>query len=70
MLNGKKNELSFDFNENNGRVGFIEIVIHNHFVLPMSLFIVLTFRLLNGEASSEQFSAALSLQLQKDKWEK
>ena len=27
------------FNENNGRVAFIGIVIHNHFVLPMSLFI-------------------------------
>ena len=25
--------------ENNGRVAFIGIVIHNHFVLPMSLFI-------------------------------
>ena len=27
------------FNENNGRIAFIGIVIHNHFVLPMSLFI-------------------------------
>ena len=55
------------FNENNGRVAFIGIVIHNHFVLPMSLFVGLTFRLPNREASSEQFSAVLPLQLQKDK---
>ena len=47
------------FNENNGRVAFIGIVIHNHFVLPMSLFIGLTFRFPNREASSEQFSAVL-----------
>ena len=32
-LHGEKNV------ENNGRVAFIGIVIHNHFVLPMSLFI-------------------------------
>ena len=55
------------FNENNGRVAFIGIVIHNHFVLPMSLFIGLTFRFPNREASSEQFSAVLPLQLPKDK---
>ena len=36
----------------------------------MSLFIDLTFRLLTREASSEQFSAVLPLQLQHDKWEK
>ena len=54
------------FNENNGRVAFIGIVIHNHFVLPMSLFIGLTFRFPNREASSEQFSTQLPLQLQKD----
>ena len=54
------------FNENNGLVAFIGIVIHNHFVLPMSLFIGLTFRFPNREASSEQFSAVLPLQLQKD----
>ena len=36
----------------------------------MSLFIGLTFRFPNREASSEQFSAVLPLQLQKDKWEK
>ena len=36
----------------------------------MSLLIGLTFRFPNREASSEQFSAVLSLQLQKDKWEK
>ena len=53
------------FNENNGRVAFIGIVIHNHFVLPMSLFIGVTFRLPNREASSEQL-AVLPLQLQKD----
>ena len=35
----------------------------------MSLFIGLTFRLPNREASSEQF-AVLPLLLQKDKWEK
>ena len=52
--------------ENNGHVAFIGIVIHNHFVLLMSLFIDLTFRLPNREASSEQFSAVLPLQLQKD----
>ena len=40
--------------------------IHNHFVLPMSLFIGLTFRFLNPEASSEQV-VVLPLQLQKDK---
>ena len=45
----------------------MEIVIHNHFVLPMSLFIGLTFRFHNREASSEQFSAVLPLHLQKDK---
>ena len=33
----------------------------------MSLFIDLTFRFQNREASSEQFSAVLPLQLQKDK---
>ena len=43
------------------------IVIHNHFVLPMSLFIGLTFRFPKREASLEQFSAVLPLQLQKDK---
>ena len=42
------------------------IIIHNDFVLPMSLFIGLTFRFSNREASSEQFSAMLPLQLQKD----
>ena len=36
----------------------------------MSLFIDLTFRFPNREASSEQFLAVLPLQLQKDKWEK
>ena len=46
------------FNENNGRVAFIGIVIHNHFVLPMSLFISLTFRFPNREASSEQLAVA------------
>ena len=55
------------FNENNGRVAFIGIVIDNDFVLPMSLFINLTFRFPNREASSEHFSAVLPLQLQKDK---
>ena len=55
------------FNENNGRFAFIGIVIHNHFVLPMSLFTGLTFRFPNREAFSEQFSAVLPLQLQKDK---
>ena len=55
------------FNENNGRVAFIGIVIHNHFVLSLSLFIGLTFRFPNREAFSEQFSAVLPLQLQKDK---
>ena len=54
-------------NENNGRVAFIGVVIHNHFALPMSLFIDLTFRFLNRVASSEQFSAVLPLQQQKDK---
>ena len=54
-------------NKNNGRVAFIGIVIHNDFVLPMSLFIGLTFRFPNRETSSEQFSAVLPLQLQKDK---
>ena len=43
------------------------IVIHNAFVLPMSLFIGLTFRFPTREASSEEFSAVLPLQLQKDK---
>ena len=57
------------FNEN-GRVAFIGIVIHNVFVLPMSLFIGLSFRFPIREASSEQFSAVLPWQLQKDKWEK
>ena len=57
------------FNKNNGRVSFIGIVIHNDFVLPMNLFIGLTFRLPNREASSEQL-AVLLLQLQKDRWEK
>ena len=33
--------------EINGRFAFIGIVIHHHFVLPMSLFIDLTFRLPN-----------------------
>ena len=42
-------------------------VIHNRFVLPLSLFIGLTFRFPNHEASSEQFSAVLLLQLQKNK---
>ena len=55
------------FNENNGRVAFIGIVIHNHFALSMSLLIGLTFRFPNREAFSEQFSAVLPLQLQKDK---
>ena len=55
------------FNENNGRVAFIGIVIHNDFVLPMSLFIGFTFRFPNRKASSEKFSAVLPLQLQKDK---
>ena len=55
------------FNENNGRVVFVGIVTHNDFLLPMSLFIGLTFRFPNREASSEQFSAVLPLQLQKDK---
>ena len=32
------------FNENNERVAFIGIVIHNDFVLPMSLFFGLTLR--------------------------
>ena len=53
--------------ENGGRVEFIRIVIHNHFILPMSLFIDLAFRLPKREASSEQFLAVLPLQLQKDK---
>ena len=34
-------------------------IIHNHFVLPMSLFIDLTFRLRNRKTSSERFSAVL-----------
>ena len=50
-----------------GRVAFIGIVIHNHFVLPMSLLIDLMFRFPNREASSEQFLAVLPLRLQKDK---
>ena len=54
------------FNENNGRVSFIGIVIHSHFVLPMSLFIGLTFRFPNREVSSKQL-AVLPLQFQKDK---
>ena len=45
---------------------FIGIVIHNDFVLSMSLFIGLTFRFPNREASLEQL-AVLPLQLQKDK---
>ena len=49
------------FNENNGRVAFIGIVIHSHFVQTG-----LTFRFPNREASSEQL-AVLPLQLQKDK---
>ena len=44
--------------------------LQNHFVLPMSLFIDLTFCLPKREASSEQFSAVLPLQLQKDEREK
>ena len=56
-------------NENNerynGRVAFIRIVIHNHFVLPISLFIDLTFRLPNREASSEQFSEVLAFAVTK-----
>ena len=55
------------FNESNGRVAFIGIVIRNDFVLLMTLFIGLTFPLPNRKASSEQFSAVLPLQLQKDK---
>ena len=39
--------------EINGCVAFIEIVIHNHFVLPMSLFIDLMFCFPNREASSK-----------------
>ena len=54
------------FNEN-VRVAFIGIVIHNAFVLPMSLFIGLSFRFSTREASSEHFSAVLPWQLQKDK---
>ena len=54
------------FNEN-GRVAFIGIVIHNAFVLPISLFIGLSFRFPTREASSEHFSAVLPWQLQKDK---
>ena len=46
------------FNENNERVAFIRIVIHNHFVLPISLFIGLMFRLPNREASSKQLAVA------------
>ena len=42
-------------------------LFYNHSVLPMSLFIDSTFRLLNREAFSEQFLAVLPLQLQKDK---
>ena len=41
--------------KNNGRIAFIEIIIYNHFVLSMSLFISLTFRLSNRVASSEKF---------------
>ena len=44
--------------------------VHNHFVLPMSRFIDLTFRLPNWEASLEQISTVLPLQLQKDICEK
>ena len=51
----------------NGRVAFIRIVIHTAFVLPMSLFIGLTFRFPTRKASSEQFLAVLPWQLQKDK---
>ena len=36
----------------------------------MSIFIDLTFPLPNREASSEQFSTVLPLQLQNDKWKK
>ena len=57
----------FDIMKITDAFAFIGIVIHNHFVLPMSLFVDLTFRLPNREASSEQFSAVLPLQLQKDK---
>ena len=53
--------------ENNGCLEFIGIVIHNLFVLPMSLSIDLTFRLPNRQDSSEQFLAMLPLQLQKNK---
>ena len=49
-------------NKVSGRVAFIGIVNRNHFVLPMSLFIDLTFRLPNREASLEQFLAVLPLQ--------
>ena len=42
-----------------------KLSIHNHFVLPMSLFIDLMFYLPNRGASSEQFSAVMPLQLQK-----
>ena len=62
--------MSYQFsvlNENNERVAFIGIIIHNHFVLPMSLFIGLTFRFQNREASAEQFLVWLPLQLKKDK---
>ena len=51
--------------KNNGRVAFVGIGIHNRFVLPMSLFIDLTFCLPNRKAY-RQFSAVLPLQLQKD----
>ena len=51
---GKKEFVEMLLNKNNGRVVFIEIVNHNHFVLPISLFIDLKFRLPNRKASSEQ----------------
>ena len=66
MFSSQLMSLQFSvFNENNRRVAFIGI--DNHFVLPMSLFIGLTFCFPNWEASSEQFSAVLPLQLQEDK---
>ena len=37
-------------------------LFHNHFALPTSLFIDLTFRFLNREVSSEQVLAVLPLQ--------
>ena len=49
---GKIEFVEMLLNKNNGRVVFIEIVNHNHFVLPISLFIDLKlFRTILGSAA-------------------